>query len=131
MKCPVCVSDSKKHGRDRHGQQRYKCLQCRKTFFDAKPLAGKRTPLKQVSLVLRMLLEGSSIRAVERLTGVNRNTIIALMVKAGQQCQEFLAYSVYQHPVNDVEIDEQWGFVGCKEKTASSRLSLRRSRCIS
>lgn len=118
MRCPRCAGEGKKHGRDKHGQQRYKCLECSKTFLDAKPLAGKRTPLKQAAMVLRMLLEGASIRSVERLTGINRNTIISLMVKAGQQCQEFLAFNVYQCPVADVEVDEQWGFVLCKEKTA-------------
>jgi len=81
-------------------------------------MAGSRTPLKQIAFALNLLLEGTSARAIERLTGLNYETVIEWMVKAGQQCQDFLAFSVYQHKVTEVEVDEQWGFVGCKEKTA-------------
>ena len=42
-----------------------------------------------------MLIEGNSIRSVERLTGVNRNTIMALVVTIGKRsledCVEFSA----------------------------------------
>jgi IS1 family transposase len=66
---------------------------------------------------LRMLLEGMSIRSVERLTGVNRDTIIAVMVEAGRNCERFMEARHRNLPVNDVEVDEIWGFVGCKERT--------------
>lgn len=121
MKCPTCTANGVKFGKDRTGCQRYRCSQCRKTFLDPKPLAGSRTPMDKIALALRMLLEGSSTRSIERITGINHQTVIEWMLKAGQQCQDFLTYSVYQLPVADVEIDEQWGFVGCKEKTAFQR----------
>lgn len=121
MKCPNCKADGVKFGKDKAGNQRYRCCECRKTFSDPKPLAGKRTPLETSIMALRMMLEGTSIRAIERLTGVHRDTISALMVKAGEQCKDFLSYSVYQCPVHDVEVDEQWGFIFCKEKTAFNK----------
>lgn len=65
-----------------------------------------------------MLLEGMSVRATERLTGLHRDTIIGLMVRAGEQCKAMLSVAVLQHPFANIQIDEQWGFVGCKEKTA-------------
>jgi IS1 family transposase len=64
-----------------------------------------------------MLLEGNSIRSVERLTGVYRGTIIAAMVASGQKCQRFMESTIHLVPVNDVQADEIWSFVGCKEKT--------------
>jgi IS1 family transposase len=67
-------------------------------------------------MCLRMLLEGSSIRSIERLTGVNRNTIVSLLVLVGQRSKAFLD-NLRHVPVEDVQIDELWGFVGCKEKT--------------
>src|SRR5207245_24927 len=66
---------------------------------------------------LRMLLEGNSIRSVERLTGVHRDTIISAMVEVGQKCKSFMERVIQLVPVADLQCDEVWGFVGCKEKT--------------
>jgi IS1 family transposase len=68
-------------------------------------------------LALRMILEGTSIRSAERLTGVSRQTIIPAMVSAGQKCERFLETTLRRLTVNDVEADELWSYVGCKEKT--------------
>ncbi|MEO2088516.1 MAG: IS1 family transposase [Gemmataceae bacterium] len=64
-----------------------------------------------------MLLEGNSIRSTERLTGVHRDTIMTALVDAGERCEAFLTRTVRDVPVNDVQADEIWGFVGCKERT--------------
>jgi IS1 family transposase len=64
-----------------------------------------------------MLLEGTSIRSVERLTGVNRNTLMSLLVTVGGRCQVYLYRAVRLIPVQNVQADEIWAFVGCKEKT--------------
>src|SRR5205085_558116 len=61
--------------------------------------------------------EGNSIRSVERLTGVHRDTIIDAMMVAGQKCKAFLAATIDHVPVRDIQADEVWGFVGCKERT--------------
>ena len=68
-------------------------------------------------MVLRMLLEGNSIRSTERLTGTHRDTIMALFVEVGQKCERFQADTIRRMHVEDVEVDEIWGFVACKEKT--------------
>src|SRR5437764_303201 len=46
MQCPSCQNEARKFGKDRHGNQRYQCLTCRKTFSDlpAKPLDEMRLP---------------------------------------------------------------------------------------
>jgi IS1 family transposase len=64
-----------------------------------------------------MLLEGTSIRSVERLTGVNRNTIMSLLVRIGERCHRLLEETVCGIAVEDVQADEIWAFIGCKEKT--------------
>jgi len=74
-----------------------------------------------MNLALRMLLEGNSIRAVDRLTGINRNTIMWAMVAAGEKCQAFFAKAIQNVPVDDVQCDEIWGFVGMKERTRIHR----------
>ena len=66
-----------KHGKDRQGNQRYKCAFCGSTFIDdtAKPLGELRTSMKDATLALSLLLEGLSIRSVQRLTGLCRQTL--------------------------------------------------------
>jgi IS30 family transposase len=39
--------------------------------------------------ILHLLCEGSSIRAVTRLTGASKNTIIKLMIDAGKACADY------------------------------------------
>lgn len=68
-----------------------------------------------------MLLEGNSIRSVERLTGVHRDTIIDAMVTAGEACGRFMEEKIQGVPVDDIQADEIWSFVGCKEKHAAAK----------
>ena len=62
------------------------------------------------------LLEGNSLRSTHRLTGVARNTIVGTMVEGGAYCKRFLD-DLRGLPAGDVQADELWAFVGCKEKT--------------
>ncbi len=112
-------ANSKRHGRDRHGNQRYRCLDCSKTWTDRRPkvLGDMRIPLDRAVMCLRLLLEGNSIRSTERLTGTHRDTIMDLIVLVGERCQRFMKHAIKDVPVEDVQADEIWGFVGCKRRT--------------
>src|SRR5437667_6680397 len=68
--------------------------------------------------VISMLAEGASIRAIERITGVNRNTIMNLGVRVGQACKRILDEKMFGLTCEQIEIDEIWGFVGAKQKNA-------------
>jgi len=69
---------------------------------------------KQIA-VIAALAEGSSIRAIERMTGVHRDTIMRLGVRVGQRCTALLYAKRRDLPCNRLEIDEVWGFIGKKE----------------
>ncbi len=43
-------------------------------------------PRAKQEQVIAALLEGASVRSVERLTGVHRDTILRLMVRVGRHC---------------------------------------------
>jgi transposase-like protein/IS1 family transposase len=118
MRCPTCQTEARRFGRNRNGSQRYQCLACRRTFTPTgdRPLGTMRLAPERAVMVLRMLLEGSSIRSIERLTGVNRNTVMSLLVLIGERCQSFLDATVTKLSAKDVQADEIWAFVGCKEK---------------
>ena len=78
-----CQHESKKkHGHDRKGNQRFRCLDCGKTWVEetVKPLGDMRISMKQATKALGMILEGMSIRSTERLTGLHRDTICDLIL---------------------------------------------------
>src|SRR5437773_2340746 len=118
MTCLTCNTECKKFGKDRKGHQRFRCAQCGKTFTE--PHNGHfftmYTPPEKATLILKMLVEGVSVRSIERLTSVHRDTILRILVVAGERCERLLEEKAYAIPVNDVQCDEIWGFVGCKEK---------------
>jgi transposase-like protein/IS1 family transposase len=111
-----------KHGKDRRGRQRYLCAVCGKSFVeDAHPLGNLRVSMKQATLALNLMLEGVSIRATQRLTGLCRQTLADLILLVGENCQRLLETKVKGVEVNDLQLDEIWGFVGMKEKTRVAR----------
>jgi len=118
MNCPKCGESAQRFGKTRNGQQRYRCLECRKTFSEPKALAGISTDPKKAAFALQLLLEGTSVRATSRLTGLDKNTILRLMVQAGRQCFQFLADTMQNLTVAEIQCDEVWSFVQKKERTA-------------
>ena len=70
---------------------------------------------KQIA-VISALAEGSSIRAIERMTGVHRDTIMRLGVKVGQGCTALMDAKMRNLPCTRLEMDEIWGFIGKKER---------------
>ena len=69
MFCPTCRTRCYKHGKDRKGNQRYRCQQCKKTVQDMpyKPFGNMRIDPRTACFCLRLLAEGNSIRSTERL----------------------------------------------------------------
>lgn len=70
---------------------------------------------KQITIIAA-LSEGSSIRSIERMTGVHRDTIMRLGVKVGQGCTALMDEKMRDLSCKRLEMDEIWGFIGKKEK---------------
>lgn len=68
--------------------------------------------------VIALLCEGSSIRAVERITGVNQNTIMSLGKRVGDACKRIMDEKMRNLNCQQIEVDEIWGFIGAKRKNA-------------
>lgn len=119
MTCHNCETKAKRFGKDRKGKQRYRCNTCSKTFteYEDKPLDNMYLPLDKAVTVLSMLLEGMSIRSCQRITGVEKKTIVKLLVQAGEKCERLLNDKIKALPVRHVQADEIWGFVGMKNRT--------------
>src|SRR5205085_4683115 len=87
----------------------------RKTFGEKKrQLANMYLSFDKALLVLQLLVEGMSIRSTERITGVEKKTILNLLVLAGERLMENKLRKV---KVADIQLDEIWAYVGMKEKT--------------
>jgi transposase-like protein/IS1 family transposase len=116
--CHSCRIECKRNGKHRNGLQRYRCAQCQKTFTEpqARPFDAMYTPADKGLLALKLLLEGSSIRSTERITGLHRDTILRLLVLAGERCEKVLGEKIRNVPVRDVQLDEIWGFCFKKQK---------------
>jgi transposase-like protein/IS1 family transposase len=123
MQCPACQAEARKFGKDRYGNQRYQCLACKKTFSErpTNPLGSMRLDMDKALQVLQLLLEGMSVRATMRVSGVNRTTILNLLRTVGDQCELLLESRLCSIPVKDVQVDEVWGYVFCKEKKRSEK----------
>lgn len=119
MMCDSCNLPAKKFGRHRNGLQRFRCQGCRRTFTQEydKPLAGMRLPLARALACLQLLVEGVSIRSIERLTGIGKRTTLSLLSLVGGRCERLMNRRIRNVKVSHVQADEIWGFVGCKQKT--------------
>ena len=69
--------------------------------------------------VIGALAEGSSIRSIERITGVHRDTIMRLGVKVGQGCAKMMDSKMQDLGCRYLQFDELWGFIGKKERHVS------------
>jgi IS1 family transposase len=78
-------------------------------------LDDRRLPLEKAVNILQLLLEGMSVRSVERVTEVHRDTILRLLVLAGNRCEKMMRQRIEHLTVKDVQSDEIWGFVAKKE----------------
>src|SRR4051794_9428956 len=70
---------------------------------------------KQVAIIAA-LCEGNSIRSVERLTGVHRDTIMRLGVRVGEGCARLHDRTMHSLRVSRIEMDEVWSYVGKKQR---------------
>jgi transposase-like protein/IS1 family transposase len=125
MNCPTCDKPSKRFGKDRKGNQRYRCLTCGVTFIEPKIKMLDNMILAEgkALAVLSHLVEGCSIRSTERLTGVHRDTILDLLTLAGRKCEALSEALIKDVPVEDVECDELWSFIGMKAKTKAKKIT--------
>ena len=62
------------------------------------------------------LVEGNSIRATCRMTGVAKNTVVKLLVDLGKVCAEYQDKAFRNLTCTRIQCDEIWPFVYAKEK---------------
>jgi len=127
MTCHNCSSICKKFGKFGPQRiQRYRCNQCKRTFSEEHetpkgPLGYMRISLDKAETILKLMLEGMSVRSIQRITGAHQQTILDLLVIAGERCERIMNAKVKNVPVKDVEADEIWSFVKMKRNTCNRK----------
>ena len=62
------------------------------------------------------MVEGNSIRATVRMTGVAKNTIVKLLAEVGQACSDYQDKVFRNLNCKRIQCDEIWSFCYAKEK---------------
>lgn len=79
----------------------------------------KKLDPKTRAQLLHLLMEGNSIRAAARLTGVSKTTILKLVEDAGRAAAWYQDRTLQNLNCKLIEADEIWGFCAKKEANAS------------
>ncbi|PYP83891.1 MAG: hypothetical protein DMG65_23570 [Candidatus Angelobacter sp. Gp1-AA117] len=118
MTCRKCNHDKVRKFGVRNNVQRYRCNSCSSVFtLEQQPkISGHYTSLETAEKALSMMLEGMSIRAISRITGMHKGTILSLMVTAAEKAKRVFDKYVRNIRPRFVQMDELWAMVGCHGK---------------
>ena len=120
MTCVRCKHQgAKKFGTyGRRKIQRCRCQSCRATFADpSTPKLGTHyTSPETAAKVLTLMLEGMSIRAISRFTGMHKTTILSILETVGANCRKLWDAKIRGIRTQFVQADEIWSFVGCPQR---------------
>jgi IS1 family transposase len=79
-----------------------------------------RLSTEERTRVVAALVEGNSIRATVRMTGVAKNTVVKLLRDLGAACAKYHHDRVrHVRPARRIQCDEIWSFVGAKKKNVT------------
>ncbi|MBZ5573802.1 MAG: hypothetical protein LAO09_18205, partial [Acidobacteriia bacterium] len=97
--------------------QRWRCTSCKATFCEAAPKLGTHyTDPETAAKALTLMLEGMSVRAISRVTGLHKGTILNLMTTAATNARRVLDARVRGVRARYVQSDEIWCYVGKKAR---------------
>jgi len=80
---------------------------------------------KKQAQVVGALVEGNSIRATVRMTGVAKNTIVKLLVELGAACSDYLDKHLVNLNCQRVQVDEIWSFCYAKAKNVTPEIAAK------
>jgi transposase-like protein len=111
MKCIHCASTTVSKNGHRRGKQCYICRSCGRQFLESYDSPGYQNSIKEHCL--KLYVNGMGFRAIERVTGVNHNTVINWVKQAGTCLPD--APEASEIP-EVTQIDELETFVGKKKQ---------------
>jgi len=71
------------------------------------------------------LIEGCSIRATVRMTGIAKKTVMRVLREVGEICESYQDRTLRNLACRRIQLDELWGFNYCKAKTVTPEIAER------
>jgi IS1 family transposase len=81
-----------------------------------------RLDITKRAAVIAALVEGNSIRATVRMTGVAKNTVVKLLVQLGAACSDYQDWALRNLKLKRIQCDEAWSFIYAKEKNVTTEM---------
>jgi IS1 family transposase len=79
----------------------------------------RKLDTKSRTLILRLLVDGNSIRATSRIADVSKNTVTKLLEDAGKACAKYHDENVRGVEAKHVQADEIWAFCYAKARNVA------------
>ncbi len=76
-------------------------------------------PFEKRCLILRLLVEGMSVRATARTADVSKSTVMKLLVNAGKASAAYQDEALRDLPCERIQVDEIWSFIYAKDKNVA------------
>lgn len=83
----------------------------------------RKLDTKTRALIIRLLVEGNSIRATSRIADVSKNTVNKLLIDAGKACTKFHDEHVRNVNASVIQCDEIWSFTYAKQKNVKTAIA--------
>lgn len=75
--------------------------------------------------VISCLIEGCSIRATVRMTGVAKKTVMRLLVEVGEVCADYQDRTFRNLRPRRWQLDEIWAWIYCKDKNRTPEIAAK------
>lgn len=86
--------------------------------------------IEKRAAVLSCLVDGASLRATSRITGVAKGTITRLLESAGTVCAEYQDAILRNLPCRRIQADEIWSFIYGKDRNISAEVRDRSASLV-
>jgi transposase-like protein len=115
----------RRNGHNSAGNQQYHCLHCNMYFVETRntPLYRSRLDRSQVENLVKSSVENLSIRAVSRITNIDRGTISRYYRIIGQHATLLNESHTVNISPGECEMDEIWSYIQKKQESRTRRSS--------
>lgn len=86
-------------------------------------MAMNKLNTKRRSQVVAALVDGTSIRATCRMTGVAKGTVLKLLMDLGMACEQYQDKALLNLPCKHIQCDEIWSFCYAKAKNVPEQFA--------
>src|SRR5437879_6283059 len=95
-----------------------------KRLWHTTPIMNRLTASTRAQ-VISCLVDGCSIRATTRITGVCKKAVLRLLLGAGRVCAEYQDQVFRNLKPRRVQVDEVWSWIFCKKANITDEIAAK------